>query len=85
MVQHETNGKLLSDQDKILLVSKKINKHFLGYLKNKPVEIKKMRVLEIYRYLYRFSFFRTQKMIDNPVFIMLIYQYIKSTQLKRIH
>ena len=74
----------LSDEEKVEKVTMKIKKNFLGYLKNKPIEMKKMRVLEIYRYIYRFSFFRMQKMIDNPVFIMLIYQYIKASNLERI-
>jgi len=57
----------------------------MGYLKNKPLEVKKLRVLEIYRYLYRFSFVRSQNFIDNPIYIMFIHQYIKDTQMKRVH
>jgi len=47
-----------NDDLKFSEVMKNISNNFLGYLKNKPLEIKKLRVLEIYRYLYRFSFVR---------------------------
>ena len=66
-------------------VVKNINNHFLGYMKNKPLEIKKLRVLEIYRYLYRFSFVRSQNFVDNSIFIMFIHQYIKDSKMKRVH
>ena len=76
-----------TDLDKKLAIKviDKVDNNFLTYLKGRPVEIKKLRVLEIYRYLYRFSFLRAQSMVDNPIFMMIVYQYIKATGLKRIH
>jgi hypothetical protein len=67
------NGQPLQERQLILKVIDKINNHFLGYLQDRPIEIKKLRVLEIYRYLYRFTFLRTQTMVDDPIFIMIIY------------
>ena len=37
---------------------------FLGHLKGKDTEVKKMKVLEIYRYLFRFSIERVKQFID---------------------
>ena len=85
MRKHPFSGEIQNDvlvltpEEKSEKVIKKISNNFLGYLKNKPLEIKKMRVLEIYRYIYRFSLYRTQSFIDNPAFIMMIYQYLKIT------
>lgn len=84
-VRYQPDGTPTSDRDMILKVIESINDHFLGYLKDRPIEIKKLRVLEIYRYLYRFTFLRTQSMVDNPIFVMIMYQYIKSTNLTRLH
>ena len=56
---HESISMLETTDMKIQNVIKSIDNHFLGYLKNKPPEIKKLRVLEVYRYLYRFSFVRS--------------------------
>ena len=62
-----------------------IKNDFLGYLRQKRIEIRKLKVLEIYRYLYRFSFVKTQKLVDDTMFMILIFQYLKATQMKRIH
>ena len=75
----------LPNQDEVEAVVTLIDNSFLGHLKKKSLEMKKIRVLEIYRYLYRFSYFRTQKMIDNPIMMLVIFQYLLDTKMRRIH
>ena len=62
-----------------------IDNSFLGHLKKKSLEMKKIRVLEIYRYLYRFSYFRAQRLIDNPIMMLVVFQYLLDTKMRRIH
>ena len=58
---------------------------FLGHLKGKDIEVKKMKILEIYRYLFRFSIERVKQFIDEPIMMLILLEYIKKTKLKRIH
>jgi len=58
---------------------------FLGYLKGKPIDIKKLKVLEIFRYLHRISMEKVKKFSDNNIFMLLLLYYVKKSELKRIH
>ena len=56
-VQDGEDVREIDFESKVIL--KLIKNDFLGYLKKKSLEIRKLRVLEIHRYLYRFSFVKT--------------------------
>lgn len=58
---------------------------FLGVLKGKKTEVKKLRVLEIYRYLHRISMEKVKLFSDSPVNMCLILYYIKQTKMQRFH
>ena len=60
-------------------ISKLITNDFFGLLKDKPIEIKKMKVLEIYRYIFRFCIEKLRNYVDNPFLMMITLQYVKST------
>ena len=61
------------------------NNDFLGLLKNKSHEIKKMKVLEIYRFFHRFCTEKMRFYVSNPYLMIITLQYIQSTQLRRFH
>ena len=42
-------------------------------------------MLEIYRYLHRFSIEKVKKFVDQPIFMFLFLQYIKQTEMMRVH
>ena len=58
---------------------------FYGGVPDKSIEIKKLKTLEIYRYFYRFSFEKLVIIINNPLFLIMFLQYLKSDKMKRIH
>lgn len=62
-----------------------ISTDFLGSLKNKTLEVKKIRILDIYRYFYRFSREKMRYFVDDPLLMLFTLQYIKDTEMKRIH
>ena len=62
-----------------------ITDDFMGYLKDQSMELKKIKILEIYRHLYRFSLEKVKQFIDNPAFIIICLQYLKMTRMERIH
>lgn len=62
-----------------------ISTDFLGSLKNKTLEVKKIRILDIYRYFYRFSREKMRYFVDDPLLMLFTMQYIKNTEMKRIH
>ena len=62
-----------------------VSNDFLGYLTGKKLEIKKIKILEIYRYFFRFSFERIKKFADSPTLIITLLQYLKNSKMKRMH
>jgi len=76
------------DQDKKEwqgLLDKYCCNDFLGFLKGKEKEVKKLRVLEIYRYLHRISMEKVKLFADSPVNMLLLLYYMKETKLRRFH
>ena len=59
--------------------TKYIGNDFLGELKHLSVDIKKIKVLEIYRNLFRFSMEKVKGLVDNPTFMVMTLEYIKGT------
>lgn len=64
---------------------KYISNEFLGHLAGKSVEVKKCKVLEIYRYLHRISMEKVKQYSDSPVSILLMLYYIKESKLERFY
>ena len=58
---------------------------FFGLLANSPMKVKKERTLDIYKFYYRFSMEKVELFINSPVFMLILVQYIKHTQMQRIH
>ena len=58
---------------------------FYGGIQGKSLEVKKLKTLEIYRYFYRFSYEKLVQIINNPFFLIMILQYLKSDKMRRIH
>jgi len=54
-----------------------ISNDFLGYLKNKTVENKMVRVLQIYEYLFRFALEKIQSFSNNAYLMIITLQYLK--------
>ena len=73
----------LNDEDKNEICSY-IKNDFMGLYKNNSLEAKKLGILEIYRYFFRFSIERLKNFIDNPIFIVITLQYLKETQMSRV-
>lgn len=62
-----------------------LTQDFFGHLKNRSLDNKKMKTLEIYRLIVRFSIEKVRVVSDTEVFQIIVLQYIKSTRLDRIH
>ena len=62
-----------------------ITADFMGHLAGQCMELKKVKILEIYRHLYRFSLDKVKQYIDNPAFMIITLQYLKETRMHRIH
>ena len=58
---------------------------YFGILKDMDIEVKKSLALETYKLIFRFSIEKLTKFLDDDSFILLFLQYIKETQLKRVH
>ena len=58
---------------------------FFGVLRDLNDEHKKLKILEVYRYFYRFSMDKMQRFIDNAQFALFFYFYLKSTKCLRFH
>ena len=58
---------------------------FFGYLKDKSVEARKLKVLNIYKYYYRFTQEKIRTYVDHPLLMLFTLQYLKDTKMKRIH
>ena len=50
---------------------------FFGVLKGKTVEMKKLKIIEVYRYFYRFSMEKLQLFIDDAQFMMFFLYYVR--------
>lgn len=62
-----------------------VSNDFLGYLKNKSLKVKKVQVLRIYRYFYRFSIDMMMSFVNDAILIVITLQYLKDTKLARAH
>ena len=62
----------LDDEYNSYNIFKYITNDFLGLFKHKPKEIKKLRILENYRYFHGFSIERMESFVKNPVLILLM-------------
>ena len=49
------------------------------------LEVKKSLALETYKLIFRFSIEKLTNFLEDESFILLFLQYIKESQLKRIH
>ena len=65
-------------------ISDFINNDFMGLYKGKTLDEKKLCILEIYRYFFRFSIERLKNFIDDPIFIVITLQYLHETQMSRV-
>lgn len=48
-----------------------INSDFLGLLKGMTAEVKKAKVLEIYRYFFRFCIEKMKSFVENPILMLI--------------
>ena len=58
---------------------------FLGVLRNDNKETKKNKIIEIYRYFFRFSIERVKNFIDHPIMMIIVLEYLKQTHMTRIY
>ena len=56
----------------------------MGLYKSSSLDAKKLGILEIYRYFFRFSIERLKNFIDNPIFIVITLQYLKESKMSRV-
>lgn len=95
-IQFLQDSKAQKEIKPVILVNSKMKKQtvqmndfltqdFFGYLKNRSLDYKKMKTLEIYRLIVRFSIEKVRLVSDTEVFQIIILQYIKSSRLSRIH
>lgn len=49
---------------------------FYGYLDGKPLNLKKLKTLEVYRYFYRFSMEKLMKFSNSNVFQLMLIHYL---------
>ena len=66
-------------------ILKGVGNNFLGYLEGKKLEIKKVKILELYRHFFRFSFERIKKFVDSPSLVIIVLQYLLGSKMKRMH
>ena len=60
-------------------MSKHINNDFFGYLKDRSVESKKMEILSIYNYFFRFAQVKMQTFVEDPLLMLFTIKYLKDT------
>ena len=58
---------------------------FFGLFKNKNVEFKKLKAIEVYRYFFRFSIEKLQLFSNDIIFLILLLQYLKNEKMQRVH
>ena len=75
------NGHVISIEE----IKHMMDENFFGLLKGKPREVKKLKVLEIYRYFCRFAIEKMKFYVDDPILMLIALQYMKKTKMKRIH
>jgi len=61
-----------------------MNMDFLGVLKDDSTEMRKLKIMEVYIYFFRFSIERMKHLIDNPIMMVIILEYLNSTQMRRV-
>ena len=83
-LQSDTKQDDLDDEkfDEMLKFTKN---DFLGFLKGKTFEEKKAEIINLYRYFFRFSFEKVNEFIDRPIMKVMILEYLRQTQMKRVH
>jgi hypothetical protein len=58
---------------------------YFGILKDMNLETKKQKALDTYKLIFRFSIEKLTKFLEDDSFILILMQYIKETQLQRVH
>lgn len=58
---------------------------FFGLFKNKSLEYKKLKAIEVYRYFFRFSIEKLQLFANDIIFLILMLWYLKQNKMSRIH
>ena len=43
------------------------------------------RIIEVYRYFFRFSIERVKTFIDNPMMMVIVLEYLRQTQMTRVY
>ena len=66
-------------------MSSHISNDFFGHLKGKSVEEKKMEILSIYNYFFRFAQVKMQTFVEDPLLMLFTVKYVQDTSLIRIH
>jgi hypothetical protein len=62
-----------------------VRNDFFGYLRGKHLVERKISILKIYRFFFRFSVVKMKEYVDEPILILLTIQYLKDTKMQRIH
>ena len=44
-----------------------------------------MKIIEIYRFFFRFSIERVKNFIDHPIMMIIVLEYLKQTAMTRIY
>lgn len=58
---------------------------FFGIIDEPKIETKKTMILEIYKFVFRFSISKLIANIEDELFLTIFFQYIKETKMQRIH
>lgn len=62
-----------------------VTNDFFQTMKKLSVEDRKSKALDIYKLIFRFSIEKLTNFLVQESFLMILYQYTKETQMKRIH
>ena len=62
-----------------------LSKEFFGVLANQSLEDKKSNVLQLYMLIFRFSVEKLKVFIKQDSYMIMLCQYIKNSQFKRMH
>lgn len=57
---------------------------FLGVLKGDPINVRKKKIIEVYRCFFRFSVERIKILIDSPIMMSIVLEYLRQTRMERV-
>ena len=80
----ETQPKEKSKKRRKACIYDYMNIDFLGVLKDDSTEMRKSKIIEVYRYFFRFSTERMKSLIDNPIMMVILLEYLSKTQMRRV-